>query len=49
MILILKITNLNKSPILINNVDIIKIAVSNKVSSSKEDFKYFIGHKDAKK
>ena len=33
----------------INNIDINKIAVSNKVSFGKKDFKYFIGYKDAKK
>ena len=31
-----------KSPISINNVDINKIVVSNKVSFNKNDFKYFI-------
>ena len=35
-----------KSPILINNIDINKIVVSNKVSFG---FKYFIGYKDHKK
>ena len=39
----------NKSPISINNVDIIKIVVSNKVSSGKSGFKYFTGYKDASK
>ena len=37
------------SPILINNIDINKIVVSNKVPFNKRDFKYFIGYKDAKK
>ena len=31
-----------QSPISINNVDINKIVVSNKVSFNKNDFKYFI-------
>ena len=39
----------NRSPITINNVDIDKIVVSNKVSFSKKDFRYFIGYKDVKK
>ena len=39
----------HKSPILINNIDINKILVSNKVSFGKRLFKYFIGFKDAKK
>ena len=38
-----------KSPILIDNVDINKIVVSNKSSFGKKDFKYFIGYKDTKK
>ena len=38
-----------KSPILIDNIDISKIVVSNKVSFGKKDFKYFSGYKDAKK
>ena len=38
-----------KSPILIDNIDVNKIVVSNKISLSKIDFKYFIGYKDAKK
>ena len=33
----------------IENIDINKIALSNKVSSSKKVFKYFISNKDAKK
>ena len=39
----------HKSLISINNIDINKIVVSNKVSFGKKDFKYFIGYKDAKK
>ena len=39
----------HKTPILIENIDINKIAVSNKVSFGKKGFKYFIGYKDAKK
>ena len=39
----------NKNPILINNIDINKIAVSNKVSFGKNDFKYFIDYKNSKK
>ena len=39
----------HKSPILIDNIDINKIVVSNKVSFGKKDFKYFFGYKDAKK
>ena len=38
-----------KSYITINNIDINKIAVSNKVPFIKKDFKYFIGYKEAKK
>ena len=38
-----------KGPILINNIDINKIVIHNKISFSKPDFKYFIGYKDAKK
>ena len=37
-----------KTPISINNIDINKIAVSNKVFFSKKGFKNFIGYKDAK-
>ena len=37
-----------KSPILIDYIDINKIVVSNKISYGKNDFKYFIGYKDAK-
>ena len=32
-----------KSPILIINIDINKIVVSNKIPFSKPDFEYFIG------
>ena len=38
----------HKEPILIKNIDINKIVVSNKVSFVKKAFKYFIGYKDAK-
>ena len=38
----------HKSP-LINNIDINKIIVSNKVSFGNKGLKYFIGYKDAKK
>ena len=38
-----------KSPILINNIDINKMEVSNKLPFSKKDFKYFIAYKDAQK
>ena len=34
---------------MIENRDINKIVVSNKVSFGKKDFKYFFGYKDAKK
>ena len=33
----------NKSPISINNIDINKIVVSNKLPFSKQDLKYLIG------
>ena len=39
----------NTISILINSIDINKIVVSNKLPLDKEDFKYFIGYKDAKK
>ena len=39
----------HKSLISVNNIDIIKIIVSNKLPFGKQDFKYFIGYKDAKK
>ena len=38
-----------KSSISIDNKDVHKIVVSNKISFDKNDFKYFIGYKDAKK
>ena len=38
-----------KSPILIDYIDINKTVVSNKISYGKNDFKYFIGYKDAKR
>ena len=38
----------HKSLVLIDNVDISQIVVSNKVSFGKRDFKYFIGFKNAK-
>ena len=34
---------------MINNKDINKVAVSNKISFGKQDVKYFIGYKDAEK
>ena len=37
-----------KIPILINNIDINKIVVSNKFPFDKQDFKYFIVYKDNK-
>ena len=40
--------NQYKSPILINDVDINKIVVSNKFPFGKQDFKYFTGYKDNK-
>ena len=46
----LKLKNSNfcqyKSLILINNIDINEIAVSNKFLFRKQDFKYFLGYKD---
>ena len=33
----------NKSPISINDIDINKVVVSNKLPFVKQDFKYFIG------
>ena len=39
----------HKRPILIDNIAINKVVVSNKISSGKNGFKYFIGYKDAKK
>ena len=38
-----------KSAISINDVDISKIVVSNRVLFGKKGFKYFIGYKDGKK
>ena len=38
-----------QGPILINDINISQRVVSNKVFFSKKGFKYFIGHKDAKK
>ena len=37
----------HKSPILISNVNINNVIVSNKVSFIKKGFEYFIGYKDA--
>ena len=39
----------HNSPISINNIDINKIVVSNKVSFGKKDFQWFISYKDGKK
>ena len=39
----------HKRHISIENIDINKIVLSNKVSFSKKGFKYFIGYKNAKK
>ena len=38
-----------KSPILIDNIGVNKIVVYNKISLGKDDLKYFIGYKDARK
>ena len=38
-----------KSPTSINNIDIKKIVVSNKVPFGKQDFRYFIGYKNNKR
>ena len=38
----------HKEPILIKNIEINKIVVSNKFSFGKKEFKYFIRYKDAK-
>ena len=38
----------DKRPILIKNININKIVVSNKVSFGKKGFKYCIGYKDDK-
>ena len=48
MILKLKKCNL-RTCFLIDNIDINKIIVSNKVPFGEKDFKYFTGYKDAKK
>ena len=40
---------MNKRPILIDQIDINKRVVSNKVSFHKNYLKYFIGYKDARK
>ena len=37
-----------KSPILINDVDINEIVVSNKFPFGKQDFEYYVGYKDNK-
>ena len=39
----------HKSPVSIENIDVNKIIVSNKVYFGKKDLKYFIGYKDATK
>ena len=39
----------HKSLISINNIDINKLVISNKLLFGKQVFKYFIGYKDAKK
>ena len=39
----------HKSPILINNIDVNKIVVFNKVSFDKKGLKYYIGYKDGEK
>ena len=39
----------SKTPILINDIDINKIVVFNKLSFGKQDFKYFIDYKDSHK
>ena len=38
-----------EKPYLINNININKIVVSNKVSFGKKHFRYFIGYRDGKK
>ena len=38
----------HKSPILISNIDINEIVVSNKLPFGNQNFKYFIRYKDAK-
>ena len=50
--MILKLKNTfhqHESPISMNNIDINKIVVSNKITVGKQDFKYLIGYKDVKK
>ena len=49
ILVILKLKNQHKSPISINDVDISKIVVSNKVNFGKKGFRYFIGYKNGKK
>ena len=50
MILKLKYTSFtNIKAFLINNIDINKAVVSNKVPFSKKDFKHFLGYKNVKK
>ena len=39
----------SESPISINDIDINKIVVPNKLPFGKQDFKYFIGYKDSEK
>ena len=39
----------NKSPISINNIDINKIVVSNKLPFHKQNFNYLIGYKNSEK
>ena len=39
----------NENSILINNIDINKIILSNKLPFGKQGFKYFIGYKDFEK
>ena len=39
----------NKSPILMNDIDINRIVVSNKLPLGKQDFRYFIGYKNDKR
>ena len=38
-----------RRPISIDNIDVNKRVVSNKIFFGKSDFKYFIGYEDAKK
>ena len=39
----------NKSPILMNDIDINRIVVSNTLHLGKQDFRYFIGYKNDKR